>query len=90
MADRKRGRHSEDDCLRAAGLIPMEEEIFGRLGRGMTRREICRELGIGHSCYDNHVRMGRRCRGVRTTVEAVAVYMWLKARREKEEEEEEE
>jgi len=53
----------------------------------MTRREICRERGIGHSTYDAYLRMARRYLGVRTTLEAVAVYIRDKAKREEDEEE---
>ena len=89
MADRKGGPHSNepnhDDRLRAVGLTEMEERIFDGLAHGMTRREICREQGIGHSAYDGYLALARRYLGVRTTIEAVAVYIRDKMKREEEE-----
>jgi len=75
-----------DDRLRAVGLTEMEERIFAGLAAGKTRREICREQGIGHTAYDGYLRMARRYLGVRTTIEAVAFYVREKTRQEEEEE----
>ena len=91
MADRKRRRKSKDKSqdgrLWPAGLTDMEELIFDELASGKTRPEICREHGIGHSAYDTYVALGRRSLRVRTTVEAVAVYIQKKMIRKEEEEE---
>ena len=59
------------------------------LNRGKARREICREQGIGHTAYDNYLALARRYLGVRTTVEAAAMHVREKTRREEEEEEKE-
>jgi len=83
------GDGRQDDRLRAVGLTEMEERIFEGLIHGKTRRQICREQGIGHTAYDNYLALARRYLGVRTTVEAVAIYVREKIRREEEEEEEE-
>ena len=94
MADRKGApqpngqRH--DDRLSAVGFTEMEERILDGLAHGMTRSEICREQGIGHSTYDGYVAFVRRYLGVRTTTQAVVVYIRQKMKREEEGEEKEE
>ena len=88
MTDREAQPHPNgqrrDDHLSAVGLTEMEERIFAGLAAGMTRGEICREQGIGHTAYDNYLRMARRYLGVRTPVEAVVIYVRDKRKEEQE------
>ena len=94
MADRRRRRKSKDKSqdgrLWPAALNGMEGRIFDALADGKTRREICREQGIGHTAYDTYLAFVRRYLGVRTTAHAVAIYIREKIRREEEDQEEKE
>ena len=69
---------------RAGGLTDIEEGILDGLAAGKTRQEICHEQGIGHTAYDTYLLGVRRYLRVRTTIEAVAVYLKEKMKNEEE------
>ena len=94
MTDRKAGPHTRDkktlpifsgasevwdDRLRTVGLTETEERILDGLASGRTGLQICQGLGISRTQYHHYLHALRRYLRVRTTTEAVALYVRLKS-----------